>query len=271
MSNIENALIKAKSEEKKGIIRGNTDDLTIVPSDIKQMREVEPIDNAILDELKIIHQEMKNKDIYNEFRALRTLILQKIQRANTSILIYSTMPGGGSSYISANLGAAIALDNKKTALLLNCDFKSPAEYEKLLPDKTGLIDYLSDEIGIDKIIHPTGIKRLRVIPSGDTRYSFSEYFTSGKLKELFSEIKMRYSDRSIIVDSPPASEVADIKLLMEEIDYALLVVPFGKNNVETVMQAFTGSTVTRECSFCRKEFTRHCHNHDHLWNKRNRK
>jgi len=237
MSNIENALIKAKSEDKKKISDYPTTDNSLIPSDIGQMVENELVDNDILEELKIIHQEMQNRKLFNEFRALRTLIMQKIQKENISILVYSVITGGGSSYISANLAAAIALDNKKSALLINCDFKRPAIYEQLLEDKTGLIDFLTEDMDIGNIIHPSGIKRLRVIPSGEMESSFSEHFTSNKLKTLFAEIKSRYNDRSIIVDSPPASEVADIKLLMETIDYALLVVPFGKCNDESVRHA----------------------------------
>jgi len=237
MNKIQRALIKAKSDENKGLNRISSDDRNLITSDIEDMLDKHLVDSTVLSELKIIHQNMENKRIFNEFRTLRTSIMQKIQKNNICILIYSVIPGGGSSYVSANLAAAISLDNKKTALLINCDFKNPANYEKLLDDKTGLIDYLSDEIDINKIIHPTGIRRLRVIPSGETQYSFSEYFTSDKIKCLFAEIKARYSDRSIIIDASSANEVADIKLLMEVVDYALIVVPSGRCDNEAIRHA----------------------------------
>lgn len=237
MSNIENALIKAKLQENKHIINHDSNNSALALSDIGQMLEGELKDSEFLTEHKIIHQEMKNKALFNEFRALRTLIMQKIQSENVNILVYSVLSGGGSSYVSANLAAAIALDSKKSALLINTDFKNQALYEDLIIDKTGLVDYLTGDISIENIIHPSGIKRMRIIPSGETESSFSEHFTSNKLKELFAEIKTRYNDRSIIVDSPSASEIADIKLLMEVIDYALLVVPYGKCNEKSVRQA----------------------------------
>jgi Mrp family chromosome partitioning ATPase len=81
---------------------------------------------------------------------------------------------------------------------------------------------------VDEIIHPVGIERLRIIPSGGRREIPSEYFTSLKMKQLIESIKQRYRERYIILDAPPMTESADTQILAELCDYIVLVVPYGR-------------------------------------------
>jgi len=235
-SKIENALIKSKAEKKLELDKIKQKAI-YDNSEIHHMYEPELIDDYTLSELKIINRGMKNKKIFNEFRALRTTIFQNLNRDNACILVYSTIPEGGASYVSVNLATAIALDQKKTSLLIDCDYKKNADYQNLTKEKPGLIDYLSNDIDVRNIIHPTGIQRLRVVPSGNFETSFGEYFSTNKLNNLIVELKEKYHDRTIILDGPSALDVADIKLLSHYADTALLVVPYGKNSADEIYRA----------------------------------
>ena len=78
------------------------------------------------------------------------------------------------------------------------------------------------------MIHPVGIERLRVIPSGGRREISAEYFTSVKMNQMLDSIKQRYRERYIILDAPPMTESADTQILAELCDYVVLVVPYGR-------------------------------------------
>ncbi|NHJ85842.1 MAG: hypothetical protein FK734_10300 [Asgard group archaeon] len=238
MSKIEEALKKARSNNSTELVNTRSNIQTYESSNILFMEDGERVGADVLSDLKIIHYEMKNQKILSEFRALRTKLIQKSEGSNLCILIYSSIPGSGSSYVAANLAAAIALDEEMTSLLVNCDFKCKPDYEKLINDfHGGLVDYLSNNISAEQVIYPVGIKRLRIIPAGSAKENFSEYFTSRKFYSLLDEIKSRYNDRYIILDAPSAMNPADIRLLSEFADYGLLIVPYGKDSMDNINKA----------------------------------
>ena len=238
MSKIEEALKKARSENSTELTKIGSNIQKYVSYDISLMEHDKQVGADVLSKLKIIHYQMQDRKILSEFRALRTKLVEISNGSNLCIMIYSSMPGAGSSYVAANLAAAIALDEKKTSLLVNCDFTCKPDYEHLIRNNHGgLVDYLSTDIAAEKIIYPVGIKRLRIIPAGSTEQSFSEYFTLRRFHHLLEEIKSRYHDRYIILDAPSAMNPADIRLLSEFVDYGLLITPFGKDSLENVDKA----------------------------------
>ena len=194
-----------------------------------------------LTELKIIHPEMKERSVLDSFRDLRTNLLHRISGENFILLTTGVKHSSGSSFVAKNLAAAFALDETRTAVLIDCDLRYPSHVELVDGAKKGIIEYLEEEeTELSEIIYKTGIKRLRVIPCVGKRESPSEYFSYPRMKEFFQDLKHRYSDRYLIVDAPPASEAADIRMLSELVDYVLLVVPYGKvteREIEKVTRA----------------------------------
>jgi protein-tyrosine kinase len=197
---------------------------------ITRMKETSLLDKQMLAENHIIYPGMEETGTVRAFREIRTKIIQKTQGQNCTIMVTSVAGGGGSSFVTLNLGAAFSFDAGKTALLLDCNFRNPSLHQ-LFGSGTfrGLTEYL-DNSGMDiaEIIHPVGIERLRIIPSGGRREIPSEYFTSLKMKQLIENIKKRYRERYIILDAPPMTESADTQILAELCDYIVLVVPYGR-------------------------------------------
>ncbi|HSB02330.1 MAG TPA: CpsD/CapB family tyrosine-protein kinase [Anaerolineales bacterium] len=197
---------------------------------IARMKEKSLLDRQTLARNQIIYPEMEETGTVRSFRELRTRIIQKTQGRNCVIMVTSVVGGGGSSFVAMNLGVAFAFDAGKTALLMDCNLRNPSLH-RLFGAGTfrGLTDYM-DNSGMDigEIIHPVGIERLRIIPSGGRREIPSEYFTSFKMNQLLESIKQRYRERYIILDAPPMTESADTQILAEACDYVLLVVPYGR-------------------------------------------
>ena len=206
---------------------------------IKHMVEVKPLDQDELDNAKIIYPGMHNREILNAFREVRTKLFQQAGKENFVIMLTSVCERGGSSFASINLGAAIALDRGKTAIVVDCNLYQP-HLHALLADEPdyGLADYLEDsELGVDDIIYASGVTRLRIVPAGKEHEPGSELFSTEGMQKFITELKARYPDRYIIIDAPPISMSADTRILQDLCDYCLLVVPYGKVTKDQVLSA----------------------------------
>ncbi len=183
-----------------------------------------------LREQGIIHPQHTEEPVVQVFRELRTKIIQQSQGQNAVILVAAVSKGNGGSFIARNLGAAFAFDSAKTALLVDCNLRNPSVHQ-LLPNASlpGLADYFENpEIDVSKIIHPVGIARFRAISTGGFREIPAEYFVSMKMRRLMESLRERYSDRFIILDGPPMSDIADARILSELSDYVLVVARHGR-------------------------------------------
>jgi exopolysaccharide/PEP-CTERM locus tyrosine autokinase len=200
---------------------------------IALMHEPHLLTRADLVQRRIIYPELGEDTAVDAFREIRTKILQKTHGHNCVIMVTAVSSGGGSSFISLNLGAAFAFDAAKTALLVECNLRNPSLHQLLPPMEgkatPGLIDYLENpSMDVADIMHSVGIERLRVITAGERGEVPSEYFTSFQMRRLVDSLKQRYPERFIIFDAPPMTQSADTQILSELCDYVLLVVPYGR-------------------------------------------
>lgn len=198
---------------------------------IEKMSEVHNFSGAELDNLKILHQGTKNEETLKIFRELRTQVLTRSSNRNFVCLVTSVCPQGGASYVASNLAASIALDKSKSAILVDCNFYSPSLDPLLSAEANlGLTDYLAiDEMGIEFVLYASGIRRLRIIPAGKNIEGATEKLSTSKMKTFIRELKQRYPERFIIIDSPSVGDFsADIRLLAQLCDFVVLVTPYGK-------------------------------------------
>lgn len=199
-------------------------------SGISEMAEVRELSLSELEELKLIHSGVRNNGVLNAFRELRTKLLHSSKGENFICLVTSLCDGGGSSYVSMNLAAAVALDKTKTSLLVDCNLYDPS-VDRLLGVEAdyGLTDFLDEpELQVQDIIYASGVPRMRLIPVGSNRERGAEHFSSGRMTQFVDGIKSRYSDRYVFIDAPPIVSSAEAKILASLCDMVVLVVPYGK-------------------------------------------
>lgn len=199
-------------------------------SSIQQMAEVLLLSPDELSERKIIYPGMRQREVLNSFREIRTRLLQQLGTKNFTLLVSSVGTTTSSSHTAINIAAAIALDERMTALYVDCNLYSPFA-PKLLPTEPeyGLTDYLDNPaVGVEEIIYASGIPRLRVVPPGRPHETAVEYFSSPRMRNLVEALKTRYPDRFIIMDVPPVSVTTEARILAQLCDAAVLVVPFGE-------------------------------------------
>lgn len=211
-------------------------DKYVISKQIVRMQEPRTLTSDDLDERRIIYPDSPNRDLVNRFRSLRTKLLEKSGGNNFTMVVSGASESAGASFIALNLAAAFAFDEAKTALIIDCNLRDPALHSTLdIVPESGLTDFLEDpDYDIARILYPTGIPRLRLIPAGSRRETPSEFFTSFRMKQFIQAIRRRYPDRFIVLDTAPISDSPDARILTELCDYTLLVVPHGKITPGTV-------------------------------------
>lgn len=216
-------------------------DKYVISKQIVRMQEPRKLTHDDLDERRIIYPESHNRLLVNRFRDLRTKLLEVSGGNNFTLVVSGASAGAGSSFVAMNLAAAFAFDQAKTALIIDCNLREPSLHSTLdVMPETGLTDFLDDpDYDISRILYPTGIPRLRLIPAGSRRETPAEFFTSFRMRQFLQAIRRRYPDRFIVLDTAPISESPDARILTELCDYAMLVVPHGKITAAKAEQAAT--------------------------------
>lgn len=184
-----------------------------------------------LEERRLIHRHDSVRVQADAFRELRTRLLGLGGDRSFVTLVASISPGCGGSFVARNLAAAFAFDESKTSLLIDCDARHPAQHTAFEIDATngGLIDYLEDpSIDIGDVLYPTGVPRLRLIPSGRIREITGESFTSFRMRTMIDSLRGRYDDCYVIIDAPSVQGSPDARILSDLADFVVLVAGYGR-------------------------------------------
>jgi protein-tyrosine kinase len=218
-------------------------DKYVISKQIARMQEPRRLTADDLAERRIVYPDSPERDLVNRFRDLRTKLLELSGGNNFTLVVSGASEHAGSSFVALNLAAAFAFDQSKTAVIVDCNLREPSLNTALdIMPEAGLTDFLEDpDYEIGRIIYPTGIPRLRLIPAGTRRENPAEFFTSFRMKQFLQALRRRYPDRFIVLDTASISHSPDARILTDLCDYGLLVVPHGKltpGKVENAARAF---------------------------------
>jgi exopolysaccharide/PEP-CTERM locus tyrosine autokinase len=171
-----------------------------------------------------------------QFKMLRNTILFPVAGVTPrSILITSALPGDGKSFVSANLAVSIAMNINKHVLLVDCDLRKPDLHRVFgFGDVPGLSDYLAEHRSLDSLLLKTTVEKLTLLPGGPIPSNPSELASSERMSAMLEEVKHRYQDRLIVIDSPPPGMAAETSFLARQVDGILLVVKYGNTPREEV-------------------------------------
>jgi len=172
------------------------------------------------------------------FRLLRTQILYPpTGKPYKKILITSTVPGVGKSFVCANLGVSIAQGLDQHALMVDCDLRRSrlASLFNVSGGK-GLVNYLQRGEDLGQLIAKTGMRKLSLLPSGPRPANPAELLGSAKVEAMFAELASRYDDRLILIDTPPALVASETAVLAKHVDGVVLVVRWGCGAREALRQ-----------------------------------
>jgi len=130
-----------------------------------------------------------------------------------TILVTSSLPKEGKSFVSLNLASSVASIGYKT-VLVDCDLRRPSLHVKLNIDNSiGMSSYMVNKALPDDIIVTTVVPNLYFIPAGQILPNPAELIESGACDKLFAFLRANFD--YIIIDTPPLGAVADPYLLMK--------------------------------------------------------
>ena len=167
--------------------------------------------------------EFPKSAISESFRNLRSSLFLKSGRSVSKvILITSSQPQDGKSFISFNLASSIASVGYRT-ILIDCDLRRPTLHTKLKQENNvGLTNYMVKKASVDEIIRNTTVTNLNFIPAGPVIPNPSELLELGMLDDLIEFLRTNYD--YIIIDTTPVGIVADATLLMKYTTKVLMII-----------------------------------------------
>ncbi|MBA3012815.1 MAG: CpsD/CapB family tyrosine-protein kinase [Proteobacteria bacterium] len=171
-----------------------------------------------------------------QFRLLKNNILfPEKGTPPRSIMITSPSPDEGKSFISSNLAVSIAQSIDEYVLLMDCDLRKPSIHSLFgLNETKGLSDHLSSAIPLSRLLKKTFIDKLTILPGGTIPENPSELLSSEQMRHLLSEVKSRYSDRYVIVDTPPPYITSETNAIARVVDGIIIVIRHGKTKKKEV-------------------------------------
>jgi len=181
-----------------------------------------------------------------QFRTLRAR-LYRLREKNPmrTLLVTSTLPGEGKTFVSLNLALAIARQHERRVLLIDADLRASRLHVRMgAPSAPGLSDYLGGKADEFSIIQTDPMSGLFLIPSGRSALDPSELLANGILKGFLNQMSPVFD--WIIVDAPPVLAVADAGIIAGYCDGVIAVVRAGKTPhdlVRTTLQEFPRNLV----------------------------
>ena len=167
--------------------------------------------------------ENQNRETDEAFRMLRTNMLFQLGKDKKVIIVTSTEPKEGKTFISINTAISFALLGKKV-LLMGLDLRLPrmTDYLNVKADR-GMSQYLSGYItDLSSLIQPSGITpNLSVIASGVVPPNPTELISKDIFEEAIKELRGQFD--YIIIDSAPVGLVTDTIVASKAVDATMYV------------------------------------------------
>jgi protein-tyrosine kinase len=267
MSRIREALKKAAEERSAEVAIRSTEDLTAIldgavseaspaPAQVTRSAVLEVrrgavpkteyeklVANCRLAEWKIearysvFVDESRNRAGAERFRTLRSRLYQiAAAQPLRRILLTSTVPQEGKTFVASNLAQSMVRQADKKVLLIDGDLRASRLNVTLGAQNTpGLSDYLTGDADITQVMQVGGGGNLCFIPGGREVSNPSELLHSDRMTALLDKMSQVFD--WVILDSPPAIAVHDPSILADMCDGVLFVVRAGATEFEMAQKA----------------------------------
>ena len=216
----------------------------LINTTINNRAQVEKLaDVPVLSELghnntgQVIIDHASNTDSNAElFRLLRTKLQFTLDYPSQKVMmVTSTEPGEGKSYVSLNLAISLSLTGKKV-MLMGLDLRKPQLKKHLnLDGEEGMSSILSGHVSDYRSIiqHVAAYPTLDVIPGGVIPPNPNELLMSKRLDDMVEKLRNEYD--YIVIDTAPVGAVSDSFLIDRVVDIALYMCRMDysdKRNIE---------------------------------------
>jgi protein-tyrosine kinase len=175
--------------------------------------------------------------VREQFRTLRSRLYQvRDKQPLRSVLITSSLPGEGKTFVANNLAHALARQQNCRVLLIDADLRRPDLHPGFgAPSTPGLAEYLKGEATELEVIQRGLPEYLCFIPGGRKPENPAELLSNGRLKSLLQTIGPVFD--WVILDSPPTLPVSDALMLAELCDGVLTVIRAAQTGFDSAQKS----------------------------------
>lgn len=166
--------------------------------------------------------------IVEQMRALRSQLMLRWftgEAGQNAVAIVSAERTEGRSFIAANLAVVLSQLGEKT-LLIDANLRHPRQHELFrLENRLGLSAVLSDRADLECAISIPTLLSLSVLPAGATPPNPQELLGRPRFTKLLAQAADSFD--VVVIDTPAASEGADVELTAVRAGAAVIV---ARNN-----------------------------------------
>jgi len=173
------------------------------------------------------------------FKVLRGQILfSRDRQVPKSILVTSVFPGEGKTHVAVNLALTLALSIDEHVIAIDADLHRPSLHRLFgYGSVRGLHEYLVGGVPLDDLVLESGIDKLSLLPAGKIARNATEILSSNMMVTFLDEVKEKFKDWFVIIDSPPSNIMAETKSMAQRVDGIIFVVMAGKTPRKEVEKA----------------------------------
>ncbi|MCJ7616091.1 MAG: polysaccharide biosynthesis tyrosine autokinase [Desulfobacterales bacterium] len=186
--------------------------------------------------IELIASRMPHSIQSESYRSIRTSMLISFpQRKIKSILMTSPLASEGKSSTVSNLGITIAETNKRV-VIVDSDLRKPIQGQIFgLKNGPPLNQFLSSQIDMKDIVHPTHIQNLFLIKAEPISANPIGLLTSERMNNLIAYLRETFD--YVLIDSPPILAVSDALALSPMVDGVILIARGGQTPIKALKQA----------------------------------
>jgi protein-tyrosine kinase len=169
-----------------------------------------------------------------QFRKLRSKLYQIQGNENLrTLLVTSTVPAEGKTFVALNLALAITRQQGRRVLLVDGDLRAPKLASCLgVPATPGLTEFLCGAADEASILQTDTEGALFFIPGGNMVVNPTEMLATERFQWLMSRMAPLFD--WVIVDAPPVLPVSDAGILAGHCDGVIVVVRAGSTAYDSV-------------------------------------
>ncbi len=187
-----------------------------------------------IDRLVALRSESPSAEAYRLIR-LAIAWSHKKEIPTGDIAVLSAGPGEGKTTVASNLAITLAQSGGKV-LLVDADVRKGRIHQIYgAPKEPGLAQYLVDEVPFSKVVHPTDVPGLEVVPCGQSAMNPSRLFTSPRLERFTKEARSGYE--IVLYDTPPLAIISDASILASLVGCGFLVVRSGSTTARVLKRS----------------------------------
>lgn len=145
------------------------------------------------------------------------------------VIITSSLPDEGKSFISFHLWRMLA-ESGKRVVLVDADIRRSmlrSIYQLSAEDSefAGLAHYLSGQVELNEVVYATNLENAFLVPVVYTISNPALLLQNGRMEEMLNKLAEAFD--YVLVDTPPLANVSDGEMIASICDGALLVVRSG--------------------------------------------